>query len=85
MKENLLVVLAALISLQSAPALADNDQVNLTHKGRNVYKIDGRDIIIQTRYCCVYAYSEEAIFNSSGYGGEVIFSDSKDTAALKWR
>jgi hypothetical protein len=71
---------AALMSLQAAPALAENYEVNLTRKGSNVYKIDGKDIIIQTRYCYVYAYSEEAIFKSSGYGGEVIFFDSKDNA-----
>ncbi len=83
MKENLLVVLAALISLQSAPALADNYEVNLTHKGRHVYKIDGKDIIIQTRYCYVYADSEEAIFKSSGYGGGVIFFEGKDQCDVK--
>lgn len=54
-----------------------------TRKGNNVYKIDGKDIIIQTRYCYVYAYSEEAIFKASGYGGELIFLDSKDKCDVK--
>ncbi len=83
MKEALLTALAALMSLQAAPALAENYEVNLTRKGSNVYKIDGKDIIIQTRYCYVYAYSEEAIFKTSGYGGEVIFFDSKDKCDVK--
>ena len=74
---------AALMCLQAAPAQAENYEVNLTRKGSNVYKIDGKDIIIQTRYCYVYAYSEEAIFKSSGYGGEVIFFDSKDKCDVK--
>lgn len=74
---------ALLVSLQAAPALAENYEVNLTRKGSNVYKVDGNDIIIQTRYCYVYAYSEEAIFKSSGYGGEVIFFDSKDKCDVK--
>lgn len=78
MKKTLLATLPALMSLQAAPALAENYEVNLTRKGSNVYKIDGKDIIIQTRYCYVYAYSEEAIFKASGYGGEVIFFDSKE-------
>ena len=69
--------------LQAAPALAENYEVTLTRKGSNVYKVDGKDIIIQTRYCYVYAYSEEAIFKSSGYGGEVIFFDSKDRCDVK--
>lgn len=82
MKKTLLA-LAALMSLQGAPAFAENYEVNLTRKGSNVYKIDGKDIIIQTRYCYVYAYSEEAIFKTSGYGGEVIFFDSKDKCDVK--
>jgi len=82
MKKTLLA-LAALTSLQGAPALADNYEVNLTRKGSNVYKVDGKDIIIQTRHCYVYAYSEEAIFKTSGYGGEVIFFDSKDKCDVK--
>ena len=83
MKKTLLAALAALMSLQAAPTLAENYEVNLTRKGSNVYKIDGKDIIIQTRYCYVYAYSEEAIFKKSGYGGEVIFFDSKDKCDVK--
>lgn len=82
MKKTLLA-LAALMSLQGAPAFAENYEVNLTRKGSNVYKIDGKDIIIQTRYCYVYAYSEEGIFKTSGYGGEVIFFDSKDKCDVK--
>lgn len=78
MRKILLATLAVMMSLQAAPALAENYEVNLTRKGSNVYKVDGKDIIIQTRYCYVYAYSEEVIFKSSGYGGEVIFFDSKD-------
>jgi hypothetical protein len=74
---------AALMCLQAAPALAENYEVNLTRKGSNVYKVDGKDIIIQTRYCYIYAYSEEAIFKTSGYGGEVIFFDSKDKCDVK--
>ena len=81
MEKTLLAALAALISIQAAPALAENYEVNLTRKGSNVYKIDGKDIIIQTRYC--YVYSEEAIFKTSGYDGEVIFFDSKDNCDVK--
>ena len=83
MKKTLLAALASMMSLQAAPALAESYEVNLTRKGSNVYKIDGKDIIIQTRYCYVYASSEEAIFKSSGYGGEVIFFDSKDKCDVK--
>lgn len=83
MKKSLLATLATLMSLQAAPALAENYEVNLTRKGSNVYKIDGKDIFIQTRSCYVYAYSEEAILKTSGYGGEIIFFDSKDKCDVK--
>ncbi len=83
MKKTLLATLAALMTLQAGPVLAENYEVSLTRKGSNVYKIDGKDIIIQTRYCYVYAYSEEAIFKASGYGGELIFFDSKDKCDVK--
>ena len=83
MKKTLLAALAAMMCLQAAPAQAENYEVNLTRKGSNVYKIDGKDMIIQTRYCYVYAYSEEAIFKTSGYGGELIFFDSKDKCDVK--
>lgn len=82
-KKTLLATLAALMTLQTWPVLAENYEVSLTRKGSNVYKIDAEDIIIQTRYCYVYAYSEEAIFKASGYGGEVIFFDSKDKCDVK--
>ena len=83
MKKTLLATLAALMTLQAGPVLAESYEVSLTRKGSNVYKIDGKDIIIQTRYCYVYAYSEEAIFKASGYGGELIFFDSKDKCDVK--
>ena len=83
MNKTLLAAIAAMMSLRVAPAQAENYEVNLTRKGSNVYKIDGKDIIIQTRYCYVYAYSEEAIFKTSGYSGEVIFFDSKDKCDVK--
>lgn len=83
MNKTLLATLAAMLSLQAVPVWAENYEVNLTRKGGNLYKIDGKAIIIQTRYCYVYAYSEEAIFKTSGYGGEVIFFGSKDKCDVK--
>lgn len=83
MKKLLIATLAVLVCLQASTALAENYEVNLTRKGSNVYKVDGKDIIIQTRYCYVYAYSEEAIFKTSGYGGEVIFVDSREKCEVK--
>jgi hypothetical protein len=83
MKNIFILCLVAIAWFQAAPARAENYEVNLTRKGSNVYKVDGKDIIIKTRYCYVYAYSEEAILKSFGYDGEVIFFDSKDKCDVK--
>lgn len=45
MKKTLLATLAALMTLQAGPVLAENYEVSLTRKGSNVYKIDGKDIV----------------------------------------
>ena len=82
-KFSLLIMATTLLLSHITVANAGNYEVSLTRKSSNVYKVDGQDIIIQTRYCYVYAYSEEAIFKSSGYGGEVFFFGSKDKCDVK--
>lgn len=51
--------------------------VNITRKGANLYKIDGKNIFIKTKYCYEYSYSKEvAISVESSYGytkGKIIF------------
>ena len=76
-------LLVAALTVFSGRASAENYEVSLTRKGSNIYRVSGKDIIVQTRYCYVYAYSEDAILKSSGYGGEVIFLDSKDKCDVK--
>lgn len=43
MKRILLATLAAMMGLQAMPAPAESYEVNLTRKGSNVYKVDGKD------------------------------------------
>jgi hypothetical protein len=62
---------------------AGNYEVNVTRKASNIYRVDGKGVFIQTQYCYVYAYSEEAIFRSNWYGGELIFVDSRDKCDVK--
>jgi hypothetical protein len=76
-------VLPILFSVQALVVNAETYEVNLTRKARNLYKVDGKEIILQTRYCYVYAYSEEAILKTSGYGGEVVFFESKDRCDIR--
>lgn len=83
MKRLLQLWLATLACLLPAHALAANYEVNLTRKGSNTYKVDGKDIIIQTRFCFVYAYSEAAILKTAPYGGEITFFDSREKCDVK--
>jgi len=82
-KNRFFILLIAFLFFHTTTANAANYEVSLTRKGSNIYKVDGKDIIVQTRYCYVYAHSEEAIFKSSGYGGEVFFFESKDKCDVK--
>lgn len=54
-------------------------QVNITRKDDGLYKIDGTDFYIKTKYCYEYCYSEEVILVVyTGYNysyGRVIFID----------
>ena len=82
-KKTTVALIALLIGLQANPAKAENYDVHVTRSSRNLYKVDGQDVIIQTRFCYVYAYSEEAILKASGSGGDLIFFDSKDKCNVK--
>lgn len=51
--------------------------VNVTRKGSNFYKVDDKNIYIQTKYCYEYSYSQEVVLKvESSYGytkGKIIF------------
>jgi hypothetical protein len=71
------------VAISYGPALAGTYELAVTRKGSNVYRVVGKDIIVQTRYCYVYAYSEDAILKSDGRGGTLIFVDSRDSCDVK--
>ena len=56
-----------------------NYQVSITRKDADLYKIEGTDFYIKTKYCYEYCYSEEVIlvvYTGSRYSyGKVIFLD----------
>jgi len=62
-----------LLRVESASAMAYCSAVSLPRESGNAYKykVDGKGII-QTCSCYVYAYSEDAIFKTSGFSGEVM-------------
>lgn len=53
--------------------------VSVTRKDSDLYKIDGKDIYIETRYCYEYAtYEDVILIIESNYGyskGELIFTN----------
>lgn len=54
-----------------------NYVVKITRKGSNLYKVDDKNIYIQTKYCYEYSYSQEVVLKVEGsYGytkGKIIF------------
>ena len=54
-------------------------KLSVTRKSSNLYKVDGQDIYIETRYCYEYATGDDVILIvKSNYGydkGEIIFID----------
>ncbi|RLM26566.1 hypothetical protein BIY29_05370 [Brenneria alni] len=59
--------------------LAETYEISVTRDSSNVYRIDGKNSIIHTKYCYVYAYSENAYLRTDGYNNQLIFIDSKDS------
>lgn len=51
--------------------------VEITRKASNLYKVDGKNIYVQTRYCYEYSYGEEVVLKVEGsyeYNkGKIIF------------
>lgn len=51
--------------------------ISVTRKAQNLYKVDGKNIYIETKYCYEYCYSEEVVLvikSNSGYTiGKIIF------------
>ena len=58
---------------------AERYEVHLTRKDRNLYKVDGTSFWVQTQYCYVYGYGEEAVLNAS----EVVFLDEGEKCDVK--
>ena len=46
-------------------------QVTVTRKGRNIYRLDNMDYVIETKYCNEYAHRDKALLKVTGsYHGE---------------
>jgi hypothetical protein len=81
---NLRQAMAPVVVLMlSGAALAETYEVSVTRKDRNLYRVDGKPLLIQTKYCYEYAYSEVAFLKWQGYGGKLIFVDSEASCDVK--
>ena len=77
------ILLAMALMSVCGLSVADTFEVTVTRSGSNIYTVSGKKLLIQTRYCYAYAYSEDAILRSAGYGGELIFPESRDKCDVK--
>ena len=69
------ILISILFLSLPALALAGNFDISVSRKGSNLYKIDGKNIFIHTRYCYEHVYYGESFLRMSGYSGEIIFTD----------
>lgn len=58
-----------LLTLFLAPGYvhANTWEINVTRNDSNLYQITGKDSFVNTKYCYVYAYSEDAYLRVDGY------------------
>lgn len=61
MKLGAYLIAAALSLSLASPSIAQTRYgVSVTRKASNLYKVDGKGVWVQTRYCYEYVYSEDA-------------------------
>ena len=75
--------LLVLLMLVSGVAAAGDYDLSVTRKGSNLYKVDGKDIYIHTRYCYEYVYSEDSLLRMSGTSGKIVFIDEGSSCDVK--
>lgn len=76
-------LLVALLMVMAGTAAADDYDFSVTRKGSNLYKVDGKDIYIHTRYCYEYVYSEDSLLRMSGTSGKIVFIDEGESCDVK--
>ncbi len=72
---NMKLIIASILALAAATASASDYDVYVTRKGQNVYKVDGKEVYIHTRYCYEYVYGEESLLRMNGSSGKIVFLD----------
>ena len=75
--------LFAVLIMFAGAASADDYDLSVTRKGSNLYKVDGKDLYIHTRYCYEYVYSEDSLLRMSGTSGKIVFIDEGSSCEVK--
>lgn len=76
-------LLAALLMVVAGTTVAGDYDLSVTRKGSNLYKVDGKDIYIHTRYCYEYVYYEDSLLRMSGTTGKIVFIDEGSSCDVK--
>lgn len=82
-KAGRLILAALAILLLPLASLAETYELTVTRKGKNIYRVDGKPILIHTRYCYNYSYGAEALLRTDRGGGELHFLDDDDACDVK--
>jgi len=72
-----------LLMLISSVVVAGDYDLSVTRRGSNLYKVDGKDVYIHTRYCYEYVYSEDSFLRMSGTTGKIVFIDAGSSCDVK--
>lgn len=77
MKNVLTILTCALLASASAPAAAQMYKIEVKRLDKDLYKVVGSDVVIKTRYCYVYSYSDKAILDTDSK--KLIFIDQSQS------
>lgn len=77
------IAVGALLMLLAGVASAGDYDLSVTRKGSNLYKVDGKDVFIHTRYCYEYVYGEDSLLRMSGSSGKIVFIDAGESCDVK--
>lgn len=80
----IVAVLASIAAfLLPLSAIAENYELPVTRKGKNLYKVDGKNVLIHTRYCYEYTYGSDALLRMDGRTGKLHFLEEDESCDVK--
>lgn len=80
----IVAVLASIAAfLLPLSAIAGNYELSVTRKGKNLYKVDGKNVLIHTRYCYEYTYGSDALLRMDGRTGKLHFLEEDESCDVK--